>query len=148
MILRIQEELKKALVSKQDRRKAVLRMALTALTNESISKGAGYTLSLTEAETVMQRLVRSRQDSVEQFIKGGRQDLAQIETEEIGVLEEFLPRQISNSELEIAVTITIESLGATSRKDMGAVMSALKASLGSTFDAKKASQLVMSKLQA
>lgn len=148
MILRIQEELKKALVSKQERRKAVLRMALTALTNESISKGAGYTLSLTEAETVMQRLVRSRQDSVEQFIKGGRQDLAQIETEEIGVLEEFLPRQISNSELEIAVTIAIESLGATSRKDMGAVMSTLKASLGSTFDAKKASQLVMSKLQA
>lgn len=146
MITKLQTSLKEAMTSKNAPRVSVLRMALAALTNEAISKGGGYALNNEEIQTVLMKLVRSRQDSIECFLKGGRQDLVDVETAEIKVLEEFLPRQISDQELETSIQAIIGSIGASNRKDMGRVMAHLKTSLGNTYDAKKASTLVTSLL--
>jgi uncharacterized protein YqeY len=126
----------------------VLRMALAAYKNEAVAKGLGPQGALTdpEAVAVFKRLVKSREDSVEQFSKAGFPDRAALEQAEIEVLKAFLPSMLEGAQLEAAVRDAIQASGAKSRKDMGAVMKALQASHGAAFDGKTASQLVQSLL--
>lgn len=149
MLDRLQAELKASMLAKDTARTMVLRMALTAYKNEAVAKGLGPQglLKDEEAVTVFKRLVKSREDSVEQFGKAGFPERAAVEQAEIEVLKEFLPAMLEGDQLEAAVREAIQTAGAQSRKDMGAVMKALQARHGAAYDGKAASQIVQSLLQ-
>src|SRR5687767_9069452 len=126
-------------------RLSALRMLKAALMNRSVEKNRD--LDEAEARQVVSALVKQRRDSIEQFTKGGRQDLADKETAEIVVLESYLPPAVDMGELEKAVDSAIASTGATSAKDMGKVMKAVMATLsGKTIDGKVVNELVRRKL--
>ncbi len=119
---------------------STLRMLSAALKNKQIDKRR----SLTEeevAETV-RSLIKQRKDSIEQFGKGGRQDLVDKETAEVAVLEVYLPQQLSREELEVMVRDTVAQTGAQGAKDMGKVMKALMPLVGGRADGKLLSELV------
>ena len=148
MLELIQAELKTAMLARDASRTMVLRAALAAYKNEAVAKGLGPQGILSEAEglAVIKRLVKSREDSVEQFNQGGFPDRAGLEQAEIEILKTFLPAMLEGPLLEAAVRAAIQSSGAQSRKDMGGVMKALQAAHGAAFDGKAASQLVQSLL--
>jgi len=148
MLDRLQAELKASMLAKDTPRTMVLRMALAAYKNEAVAKGLGPQGILAEAEAVavFKRLVKSREDSVEQFTAAGFPDRAAVEQAEIEVLKGFLPAMLEGVQLETAVREAIQAAGAQSRKDMGAVMKALQVKHGAAFDGKTASQLVQSLL--
>jgi uncharacterized protein len=107
----------------------------------------GRPLDENEARQVVSALVKQRRDSIEQFTKGGRKDLADKETAEIVVLESYLPPALDPAELETVVDNAIASTGATSAKDMGKVMKAVMADLaGKTVDGKVVNEIVRRKL--
>ena len=113
--------------------------------NKSVEKGRD--LDETEERQVVTSLVKQRRDSIEQFAKGGRQDLVDKETAEITVLEAYLPPAVDPAALEKAVGEAIAETGATSPKDMGRVMKAAMARLaGQTVDGKAVNELVRRKL--
>ena len=131
--------------SKEQLKLGVLRMMKTAVKNKEIEKMK----PLEEAEVlaVFNSLVKQRKDSIEQFRKGGREELAQKEEQEIKVIELYLPASASDDDILQAVQEAIAETGATSMKDMGKVMKATQARLaGKTVDGAKVSQLVKSKL--
>lgn len=126
-------------------RLSALRMLKAALMNRSVEKGRD--LDDTEARQVVTALVKQRRDSIEQFLKGGRQDLADKETAEIAVLETYLPPAADPALVEKAVVDAIAETGASSAKDMGKVMKAALAKLaGQTVDGKVVNELVRRKL--
>ena len=123
-----------------------LRMLKSAFTNRSIEKGRA--LEEAEARQVVAGLVKQRRDSIEQFTKGGRQDLAAKEAAEILVLEEYLPPAVDTGDLEAAVDRAIVETGANSAKDVGRVMKAVMAALaGGTVDGKVVNEIVRRKLK-
>ncbi|HEY0369835.1 MAG TPA: GatB/YqeY domain-containing protein, partial [Chthoniobacterales bacterium] len=101
-----------------------------------------------EASQVIRKQVKQRQDSIEQFEKGGRPELASKEKEELEILNSYLPQAMSADELANAVRETIAETGATSRAQMGAVMKALQAKLAGRADGKTLSQEVQRQLGA
>ena len=126
-------------------RLSALRMLKAALTNRSIEKGRA--LDDAEARQVVSALVKQRKDSIEQFTKGGRKDLADKEAAEITVLESYLPPAADPAAVEQAVADAIAETGATSPKDMGRVMKAAMAKLaGQNVDGKAVNELVRQKL--
>ena len=134
-----------AMKAKDPARLVALRMLKAALMNREVERGRA--LDDDEARQVVSALVKQRRDSIEQFTKGGRKDLADKETAEIAVLEGYLPPAVDAVELEHAVDAAIASTGATSAKDMGRVMKAVMAELaGKTVDGKAVNELVRRKL--
>jgi uncharacterized protein YqeY len=134
-----------AMKAKDPTKLTALRMLKTALTNKSIEKGRA--LENAEELQVVSTLVKQRRDSIEQFTKGGRQDLADKEQAEITILNAYLPGAASDDEIAAAVAHAIAETGASSAKDMGKVMKAAMAALaGKTVDGKKVNDAVRSKL--
>jgi uncharacterized protein YqeY len=134
-----------AMKAKDATKLTALRMLKTALTNKSIEKGRA--LEGAEELQVVSTLVKQRRDSIEQFTKGGRTDLADKEQAEIAILNTYLPASASDDDIAAAVTAAIAETGATSAKDMGKVMKAVMAGLaGKTVDGKKVSESVKAKL--
>ena len=126
-------------------RLSTLRMLKAALTNREIERG--HALDDSESLQVVGSLVKQRKDSIDQFTKGGRPELADKEQAEIHVLETYLPAAADPAVVEQAVAGAIEETGATSPKDMGRVMKAAMARLaGKTVDGKIVSELVRQKL--
>ena len=126
-------------------RLTALRMLKAAFMNRSVEKGRA--LDDNEARQVVSSLVKQRKDSIEQFTKGGRQDLADKEAAEIRVLESYLPPAADPAAVDRAVADAIAETGATSPKDMGRVMKAAMARLaGQTVDGKTVSDLVRQRL--
>jgi uncharacterized protein YqeY len=126
-------------------RLSALRMLKAALMNRDIEKGRA--LDDAEARQVVTALVKQRKDSVEQFTKGGRQDLADKETAEIAVLEAYLPPPADPAAVERAIGEAIAETGAASSKDIGRVMKAAMAKLaGQNVDGKSVNELVRQKL--
>jgi uncharacterized protein YqeY len=122
-----------------------LRMLKAALMNREVERGRA--LDENESRQVVSGLVKQRRDSIEQFLKGGRKDLADKETAEITVLEAYLPASVDQAELERAVDAAIASTGASSAKDLGRVMKAVMAVLGGkTIDGKAVNELARRKL--
>ena len=137
-----------AMRAKDADRLSVLRMTKAALMNEANKKSADYVLSDDETLKVLNTLVKQRRDSVEQFEKGGRDEMAAKERAEIKVLEEYLPQSATAEEIEAAVAAAISETGATSIKEMGAVMKAAQAKLaGKSADGKLVSETVKANLQ-
>ena len=142
---RITSDLTAAMKSKAADRTATLRMVKAALQNREIEKGGE--LADDEITRVLQSLVKQRRDSVEQYEKGGRPELAAKEQAEIAMIEDYLPRAATPEEIERAVAQAMTETGATSPKQMGAVMKAVQALLADRFvDNKVVSELVKSRL--
>ena len=130
-----------AMKAKDATRLTALRMLKSALTNKSIEKGRA--LEAAEELQVVAMLVKQRRDSIEQFTKGGRVDLADKEQAEIVILDAFLPASASDEEIVAAVKAAVTDTGATTAKDMGKVMKAAIAALaGKTVDGKKVNEEV------
>jgi uncharacterized protein len=134
-----------AMRQKDAARLSALRMLKAAFMNKSVEKG--HELDDAEARQVVNALVKQRRDSIEQFQKGGRDDLAARESAEITILETYLPAAADPAAIERAVDEAIAESGATSPKDIGKAMKAAMARLvGQTVDGKVVNELVRKKL--
>jgi len=126
-------------------RTSTLRMVKAAFMNREIEKGGQ--LDDEEMMKLLKSMVKQRQDSTEQYEKGGRQDLADKEKAEIGIIESYLPQAASRDEIEQAVNTAMSETGATSMKDMGKVMKAAQTLLaGKNADGRTVSEVVKAKL--
>ncbi|MGH9736772.1 MAG: GatB/YqeY domain-containing protein [Candidatus Acidiferrales bacterium] len=144
-IERIQADLTVAMKAKDELRLSVLRMVKAALKNKEIEKMRA--LSDLESLQVLQTLVKQRKESVEQFTKGGRTDLAEKESKEIVIIEEYLPAAPSDAEIQRAIEAAVEESGADSLKHMGAVIKAARTRLeGKAVDGKLLSDKVRERL--
>lgn len=151
----IRDDIKAALVSAMkggDKPKtATLRLIQSALKNRDIelrgAAGAPADDDVLVTE-VLQKMIKQRRESVALYEKGGRRELADSETAEIGVIEAFLPRQMSEDEARAAIDALVAETGASSLKDMGRVMAALKERHAGQMDMAKASGLVKARLSA
>lgn len=126
---RLQEALKDAMRAKAADRLSTLRLINAAIKDRDIaSRGEGGDGMVSDGDilAIMGKMVKQRQESARAYEEGGRLELAEKELAEIGVIEEFLPRQLSAAEVEAAVTAAIAEAGATSIRDMGRVMAVLK----------------------
>jgi uncharacterized protein len=145
LVERIQKELTAAMKEKDELRLSTLRMVKSALKNKEIEKIRP--LEESEALAVLQTLMKQRRESIEQFTKGGRVDLAEKETKEIGIIEGYLPAAPSDAEMIQAIDAAIAETGANSPKQMGAVIKSVKARLeGKTVDGKALSDRVRERL--
>jgi len=130
---------------KDSRRLNTLRMMKSAVKNKEIEKMKA--LEEGEVLSIFGTLVKQRKDSIEQFRKGGREELAQKEEAEIKIIEEYLPAAASEDDIRRAIDEAVQETGATSMKDMGKVMKAALARLvGKTADGARVSQIVKEKL--
>ncbi len=144
---KIDADVKDAMRARAAERLSVLRMLKSALMNAAIEKGgAGTELEDAEAMAVVRKEVKKRQDSVAGFEKGGRQELADKERAEIEILNEYLPAQLSDEDLTALVSAAVAEVGATSRKDMGAVMKVANAKADGRADGKALSSEVQRQL--
>jgi uncharacterized protein YqeY len=147
--LALVDELSRAIADAMRKHESVrlsaLRMLKAALMNREIERG--HALDDAESLQVVASLVKQRKDSIEQFTKGGRQDLADKEAAEIGVLEAYLPPAADPAVIDQAIADAITETGATSPKDMGRVMKAAMAKLaGQSVDGKTVNERVRQKL--
>ncbi len=144
---RIDSDLKDAMRAKDAAKLGVLRMLKAALKNVAIEKGgASAQLDDAEATQVIRKQVKQRQDSIEQFEKGGRPELAAKEKDELEMLSSYLPQAMSAEELAAAVREAITETGATSRAQMGAVMKVLQGKIAGRADGKTLSGEVQRQL--
>ncbi|HWQ00033.1 MAG TPA: GatB/YqeY domain-containing protein [Vicinamibacterales bacterium] len=145
LVDRVSRDIVEAMKQKATARLSALRMLKTALVNRSVEKGRD--LDDAEAAQVVASLVKQRREAIEQFQKGGRQDLVDKETAEIRVLEEYLPPAASAAEVEQAIEAAIAETGASSARDVGRVMKAVMARLaGRTVDGRAVNELVRKRL--
>lgn len=143
----IDSDIKDAMRAKDAAKLGVLRMLKTALMNAAIEKGgAGTILDDTEASAVVRKEVKKRQDSVESFAGAGRTELADKERAEIDVLNTYLPQALGAGEVTALVRDAIAEAGATSRKEMGAVMKIANAKAAGRVDGKTLSAEVQRQL--
>jgi len=140
----IDTDIKGALKAGAKEKVSTLRMLSAALKNRQIEKRGPLTDD--EVLEAVRSLIKQRRDSVEQFAKGGRQDLVAKETAEIAFLEVYLPRQLSREELELLVREAMAQSGALGSKDMGKVMKVLIPLVGGRADGKLVSELVKNAL--
>ena len=142
---RIIDDMIDAMRAKDAPRLSTLRMVKAAMMNRQIDKGGELTDE--ELAKMLQSLVKQRRDSVEQYERGGRAELAEKERAEIAVIEHYLPQGATREEIEQAVAAAVEETGASSLKEMGAVMKAAQARLaGRAADGRVVSEIVKAKL--
>ena len=142
---KIQSDLTVAMKGKDELRLSVLRMVKSALKNKEVEKMRP--LDDLESLQILQTLVKQRKESVEQFTRGGRMDLADKEKKEITIIEQYLPAAASDDDIRHAVEAAIAESGADSLKQMGAVVKAARAKLeGKTIDGKALSDKVRERL--
>jgi uncharacterized protein len=137
---RLMAETKAALKAQNKPRLSALRLISAALQERDIAAKASIPDS--EVPALLQKMIKQRRESLAIYEKAGRKEQAQQEATEIAVIEEFLPKQMSEAEAKDAVAAAIKEAGATSAKDMGKVMGALKARYAGRMDFAKASGLV------
>ena len=141
--------LKQAMKAKDEVGLRTLRLILAALKDRDIAaRPAGNADGIGDEDILgmLQSMIKQRHDSIEMYKQGNRDDLVASEAAEIDIITQFLPQQLSEDEVAAAVTTIIVETGATSIKDMGKVMAALKAKYAGTMDFGKASQLVKATL--
>ncbi len=140
-------ELKTAMKAGEKRRVDTIRLVNAALKDRDIeARGQGKTVSDDDILALLQKLVKSRQESVEIYDKAGRVDLATQEREEIAVIQSFLPQALSAEETEAAIAAAIAETSAASIKDMGKVVGVLRTKYAGRLDMAKASAIVKAKL--
>lgn len=148
---KIRDALKVALKARDERRISTVRLILAALKDRDIAArgaGSGGREEITDDDilNLLQTMIKQRRESIALYQQGNRQDLVDQETQEIAVIEDFLPKQLSEKEMTQAVKDTIASLNATTIKDMGRTMAALKERYAGQMDFAKASAIVKQQL--
>ncbi|MGA9267803.1 MAG: GatB/YqeY domain-containing protein [Rhodomicrobium sp.] len=142
---KISQVLKDAMRAKDEVKTTTLRMVNAAIKQKDIdvarARGDQH-ISQDEVLNLLQSLIKSRRESIELYKQGGRQDLVDKEETEIGIIEQFLPKQMNEEETRAVVRDLVASLGATSVKDMGKVMAAIKSKYAGQLDIAKASAAV------
>ena len=144
---KIQQDMVEAMRSRQEPRLSTLRMVKSALKNKEIDKRAP--LDEKEALAVLSTLIKQRKDSIEQFTKGGRQELADKEAAEITIIESYMPKAAGEEEVVTTVRATITEMGSPTMKDMGTVMKSAMAKFavaGMRVDGKLVSEIVKREL--
>ncbi|MGB3050928.1 MAG: GatB/YqeY domain-containing protein [Polyangiales bacterium] len=131
LLEQINADLKKAMLERDELTRDTLRLVKSEL----------LTLDKPDEIAVLSRAVKSRRDSIKSYVEGGRQDLADREQAEIGVIERYLPKQLSEDEAREAIAAIVEELGASSKKDLGRVMKEIKARFPGQVDGKLASSI-------
>lgn len=140
----INNALKLAMKAHEDRRVSTLRMVNSTLKNADIeARGQGKgPLTDDELKSLLQKMIKQRQESVELYEKGNRPELAAQEREEIAIIAAYLPKQMTDAEAQAAIAAVVKDVGAASMKDMGKVMAALKERHAGEMDFSKASGTV------
>ncbi len=143
---KIQQDIKQAMKEKDQVRLSTLRLLMAEIQNREID--AGEELDEPEILSIVQKAAKQRKESIEQYKKGGREELAAKEEQELGILESYLPQQLSREELESIVREAIEKCGATSPKEMGKVMKEVMPKVKGRADGKEVNALVRAMLEA
>ncbi len=141
----IKSELITAMKAKDETKTSVLRMIGAALKDKDIAaRPSGKTDGISEEEilSMLQGMIKQRRESIEMYKQGNRDDLVQKEQAEIDVISSFLPKQMDDSEMQAAIQAVITETGASSMKDMGKVMGALKSKYAGQMDFGKASGMI------
>ena len=141
---RVVEDMKTAMRAKDAQRLSAIRLLLAALKQREVDER--IELTDTDVLAIVEKMIKQRRDSIEQFEKGGRQDLADKEQFEISVLQGYMPAAMSAAEVDVTVNEAISSTGAKLMADMGKVMALLKPKLAGRADMGKVSALVKTKL--
>ena len=144
----INTAVKEAMKAKDERKLGTLRMVNSTIKNADIEARGNGKPPLSDAELlgVLQKMIKQRQEAAELYDKGGRAELASQEREEIAVITGYLPKQMSEDDVKNAISAAIAETGAAGMKDMGKVISALKAKYTGQMDFAKASGLVKAAL--
>ncbi|MCK8483018.1 GatB/YqeY domain-containing protein [Aliiroseovarius sp. S2029] len=145
----VNDALKKAMKNKDAERLSTLRLISAAIKDRDIAmRGTGEEAEVTDADVlaILGKMVKQRQESARAYEEGGRLELAEKERSEIKVIEDFLPKQLSDEETDAAVADAIAEVGADSIRDMGKVMGALKAKFTGRMDFGKVGPMVKEKL--
>ena len=140
----ITEDMKSAMRAKETARLGAIRLLLAAIKQREVDER----IVVDDAGIIaaIEKMIKQRKDSISQFEKASRDDLVAIEAAEMVILQTYLPAQLSDAEVEAAVTAAVASTGATGPQDMGKVISALKAQLAGKADMGKVSGLVKAAL--
>ena len=141
---RINDDIKTAMRAGDARRRDALRLLMAALKQREVDERKE--LADGDIIAVIDKMLKQRRDSIAQFEKGGRQDLADAEKFELEVLQAYMPQALSDAEIAAAVAAAMSETGAAGPTDMGRVMAALKAKLAGRADMGKVSALVKSRL--
>ena len=143
----LQKELKESMLAKNSEKTSVLRLILSAIGYFEIEKGgAGYIATDEDVMAVLQKEAKQRRDSIEQFEKGGRPELAEKEKKELEMLSSYLPAQMGEEEIRILVKEAISQTGASSPQDMGKIMGALMPKTKGKADGSTVSTIVREEL--
>jgi len=140
----ITEDMKAAMRAKEQRRLSAIRMLIAAVKQKEIDEQ--ISLDDTQTMQVIEKLVKQRKDSISQFEKADRQDLIDIETAELKVLQAYLPEPLTQAEIDTIIKDTISELGASDMKDMGKTIQSVKAKLQGRADMSDVSKLIKEKL--
>ena len=146
---RLSDALKTAMKGKDAPTVSTLRLIMAALKDRDIAaRGKGNKDGIPEEEILglLQSMIKQRRDSIALYEKGGRMELAQQEAEEIAIIEEYLPQQMSDDDIAAAIDAVIEDAGAANLKDMGKVMAGLKEKHAGSMNFSKASAMVKERL--
>jgi len=141
LVERIQQEIKAAMLARDADRLGTLRLLKSAIGYAQIERNNDF-LPDAEVVAIVQKEIKKRRDSIEQYQAGGRPELAARESAEIQVLDTFLPQPLPADELEQLIRATLQELGATSRKEMGPVIKAVQAKAGGRADGRTISTAV------
>ena len=144
----INNAVKEAMKAKEERKLSTLRMVNSAIKNADIdARGQGKPpLSDADLLGLLQKMIKQRQESVELYKKGGREDLVRQEEQEIAIISAYLPKQMSDDEVKAAISAAIAETGAAGMKDMGKVIGVLRAKFAGQMDFGKASGMVKAAL--
>ncbi len=140
----ITEDMKSAMRAKEAERLGTIRLLLAAIKQREVDER--ITVDDAGIIAIIEKLIKQRKDSIEQFQKAGRTDLVGQESKELGILQAYMPAQLSAAEVQSAIQNTISSLGAAGPQDMGKVIGALKAQLAGKADMGMVSGLVKAAL--
>ena len=141
---RINDDVKAAMKAKDKPRLGVLRLITAAIKQREVDER--ITLDDNQVLALLEKMVKQRKDSIAQYEKAGRDELAQQEALEIGIIQDYLPEQMSDDEIDALITEAISSTGAASMKDMGKVMGILKPKLAGRADMGAVSGKIKAKL--
>ena len=140
----LQKALKESMLAKKNKKVGAIRLIIAGMKEKDVdARGKGQKeASETDLMAMMQNMIKQRRDSIDMYLKGNRQDLADKEQAEIAVIETFLPKQMNDEEMLAAVKAIVAETGASSMKDMGKIMGVLKAKYAGQMDMGKVSGII------
>lgn len=145
LLEQLNQDMKQAMKEKDKEKLSVIRMIKASLQNELINLGK-ENLSEDEEITILSRELKQRKDSLQEFKSAGRHDLVEKLDSEVNILQEYMPQQLTDDELEAIVQQAIQEVNATSKKDMGKVMSAIMPKVKGKADGAQINKLVQRQL--